>query len=319
VCNGDVGRLAPGLWAAAAITVIAGCGGCGGDGSDSDGEDFRLAVEATVELGSRTEPVALAPLPDGGLLVGERLTGAIRRISAEGDLSEPIIQVDVQAGPTDQRGLLGLAVAGDRTYGAWTRAADGHIVVADLTDGLERLVWEGPASSDLANGGHLALLPDGRLVIGIGDLEDPDRAADPDAPNGKLLALDPTGSPDQDPAPLSEGWNNPFAFVVTHDGAIWVADNAPGDDPETLGRGDRASATTNLPGRRAPAALVEIDPDHLGLCGYLDGELRIVGLNDGHPRLDGTVATGCRTGAVSLSDGRVAVSDGERVRILARR
>lgn len=314
-----MGRLVPRVWVAAAITVAA---GCGGGGSDGDGDAIRLAVEASVVFEPGTEPVALASLPDGDLLVGERRTGAVRRISANGGLSEPIVRVDVQAGPDDQRGLLGLAVTENHTYGAWTRATDGRIVVADLTDGLQRLVWEGPASSDLANGGHLATLPDGRLVIGIGDLQDPDRSADPDAPHGKLLALDPAGPPDQDPVALSQGWNNPFAFVVTKSGDIWVADNAPGDDPERIGRGDRASARVALPGSRAPSALVEIDREHLGLCGYLDGELRLVELtDDDEPQLEDTetAATGCRTGAVALSDSRFAVSDGEQVHILAHR
>lgn len=306
-------RRARGLWVAAVVAVAAGCG------SDrSDGAAIRLTVEVTVAFEPQSEPVALAPLSDGGVLVGERRTGAVRRISAQGDLSEPIIELDVRADATDQRGLLGLAVAGDRTYGSWTRGADGRIVVAEVGGGVERLVWEGPVSSDLANGGHLGLLPDGRLVIGIGDLQDPDGAADPDAPAGKLLALNPTGSPDQEPVPLSEGWNNPFAFVVTHDGGIWVADNAPGDDRERIGRGDRTSDRTPLPGSRAPSALVEIDPDHLGVCGHLDGELRIVEV-DGEPRLGDTAATGCRTGAAALSDGRFAVTDGERVHILSRR
>jgi hypothetical protein len=191
--------------------------------------------------------------------------------------------------------------------------------VAELTDGAQRLVWEGPASSDRANGGHLALLQDGRLVIGIGDLQDPDRVTDPDAPNGKLLGLDPAGPPDEDPTMLSDRWNNPFAFVVTRRGVVWVADNAPGDDPERIGRGDRGTDRAALPGMRAPSALVELGPGRLALCGYLDGLLTLVEVDGGPPTVGETVATGCRTGAVSLDDDRLAVSDGERVHFLARR
>jgi hypothetical protein len=311
-----VGRSAPSLCAVAAVALAA---GCGGNGSDNRGSGISFAVETTVDFAPDAEPVALAALADGGLLVGERRTGTIRRIRADGDLSAPILQVDVQAGTDDQRGLLGLAVTDERSYASWTRASDGRIVVAEVTGGRERVVWEGPASSDLANGGHLAVLPDGRLVIGIGDLLHPDPGGDPQAVAGKLLALDPAGPPDQEPATLSEGWNNPFAFVVTGDGALWVADNAPGDDPETIGRGDRTSRRTALPGARAPSALVEIDPDHLGVCGYLDGELHIVELSDDQPDIDDDAAAmGCRTGAIALGDGRFAISDGERVRILTR-
>jgi hypothetical protein len=310
-----VGRSARLGGLAAAITLAA-CGGDDSGGSGGSGGGILLDVEATVEFEAGTEPVALAPLADGGALVGERRTGAIRQMSADGDLTEPMAQVAVQAGENDQRGLLGLAVDGDRIYSAWTRASDGHIVVAELTNDAERLVWEGPASSDRANGGHLALLQDGRLVIGIGDLQDPDQVTDPDAPNGKLLALDPAGPPNQEPTTLSEGWNNPFAFVVTRSGALWVADNAPGDDPERIGRGDRRTDRVALPGMRAPSALVELGPGRLGLCGYLDGQLTLVEIDNGQPTVGDTLAEGCRTGAVSLGDSRLAVSDGERVRIL---
>ncbi len=297
--------------------TVASCG----DGGDrrSNGASV-LRVEATVQFQPGTEPVALAPRDDGGLLVGERRTGRVRRVTAAGDLEpQPVAEVSVAADDDDQRGLVGLAVDGDRVYAAWTRASDGRLVVAEVTGGRERPVWTGPRSRELANGGHLAVLRDGRLVVGVGDLQRPELVDDPNAPNGKLLALDPAAPPGQRPEPLSSGWNNPFAFVVTSAGAIWVADNAPGEDPERIGRGDPAAAggePTALPGRRAPAALIELAPGRLGLCGYLDGELTVVQIG-GEPRLGERLATGCRTGAALLADQRLAVSDGERIRILA--
>ena len=36
---------------------------------------------------------------------------------------------------------------------------------SELTDGHERLRWEGPRSSDRANGGHVSLRPDGEPLI----------------------------------------------------------------------------------------------------------------------------------------------------------
>ncbi|MGH9211390.1 MAG: PQQ-dependent sugar dehydrogenase [Acidimicrobiales bacterium] len=298
----------------ATVAVLAvGVAGCGGDG---DGVDVE--VKSTIEFENGTEPAALAPLPDGGLLVGERRTGLIRTITADGDLTDPVAHVAVVAAANDQRGLLGLAVTGERIYAAWARGADGRIVVGEVSGDGERIVWEGPVSSALANGGHLAFLPDGRLLVGIGDLQRPELVDDPATPNGKLLALDAEGPPNQVPVPLSGGWNNPFAFVVTADGAIWVADNAPGDTTERIGRGDSAAGDRPaLPGKRAPSALVELEPGRLGLCGYLDGQLDVVEIVNGEPRVGGEVATGCRTGAAALTDGRLAVSDGERVRILA--
>jgi len=290
---------------------------CGSD--DTDDED-RLSVDASVEFAEEAEPVALAEGLDGGLLVGERRTGVVRRVRADESLSDPVVRVDVAGAADDQRGLLGLVSDGEQLYASWTRAADGRLVVAELTGGIERLVWEGPTSSDRANGGHLSLLTDGRLVIGVGDLLEPDLVDDPAAPNGKILALDPGGSADQIPAVLSGGWNNPYAFVVTRDGALWVADNAPGDSPERLGRGDRPRERAELPGRRAPAALVELADGRLGLCGYLDGDLVPIEIDPRNPRaapdVGEPIASGCNTGALRLRDGRIAVSDGETVRTL---
>lgn len=302
------------------LMVVIGAAGCGG-GDDAEPR-VTLTVEATVDFDPGTEPVALAASDAGDLLVGERRTGVVRTVSRRGEPGEPVARLDVVAGDDDQRGLLGLVVDGGRIFAAWTRASDAHLVVAEITDGTERLVWLGPPSSRLANGGHLEVLPDGRLLVGIGDLQQPDRVEDPDTPHGKLLALDPAGGPEQRPVALSGGWNNPFAFVVTSDGAIWVADNAPGDAPERLGRGDLDAERTALPGKRAPAALVELEPGLLGLCGYLDGELTIIDLPDTDtgpdPEPGDPAATGCRTGAEALTNGRIAVSDGQRIRILAR-
>jgi hypothetical protein len=297
--------------------VLVGLAACGR--ADPDPE-VAFETEATIRFDAGAEPVALAARRDGSVLVGERRTGRIREITRDGELlPEPVAQVAVTSSASDQRGLLGVAVDGERIYAAWTRAGDGRIVVAELTGEDQRPIWEGPVSSDRANGGHLAVLGDGRLLVGIGDLEQPDQLREPDAPHGKLLVLDPSRDAGRRPTALSSGWNNPFAFVVATDGEVWVADNAPGESPERIGRGDTDGERFELPGRRAPAALVELEPGTLGLCGYLDETLTVVDVTGERPDLRDDTGTPCRTGAVTLADGRLAVSDGERVRILLRR
>lgn len=312
------------------VATTAGCGGSGGPESpesssgsvgvverDRSASTVPAEVVATIELGEDASPTPLARLGPGRLAIGERRTGRIVAVDVDdpGDFTE-VATVDVVSPVEGQRGLLGLVAVGKDLYAAWTRASDGRLVVAQVSPGAPRLIWEGPESADLANGGHLATDGEGRIIIGVGDVQQPDRVDDPDAPNGKLLALDRNGQPDQRPEVLSSGWNNPFAFTVTSSGQVWVADNAPGDAPERLGRGDGDRPRRDLAGRRAPSALVQLGSDRLGLCGYLDGDLVSVEVG-GPPTIGDTlVSQQCRTGAVALDDGLVAVSDGAIVRVL---
>lgn len=303
-----------GVGVAALGVVLATGAACG------DGDEGPVEVIARLGFDQDAGPVALAVLGDRRLLVGERLTGAVRvvedRRSGWRLHRQPLAVVDVAGSTVGQRGLLGLAVIGERVFAAWTRPGDRRIVVGQLSP-ERRTVWEGPVSSRLANGGHLEVTDDGRLLIGVGDLQKPALVADPTTPNGKLLILDPDRPPDQTPAVLGHGWNNPFAFTVTVDGLVWVADNSPRNIPERIGRGESASQAIDLPGKRAPAALVELDPGRLGLCGFLDGRLVEVDVSAARPEVgDVLLDQGCRTGAVRIGGRRLAVSDGERVTIV---
>jgi hypothetical protein len=263
-------------------------------------------------------PAALAPLDDGGLLYGERLSGRIREVEASGNLrQEPVANVEVS---TDgQRGLLGVAVDGDgRVFAAWTRP-DLRLVVGQVAPGDPRLLWLGPQTSDVANGGHIAFGPDGRLVIGVGDLRDPELVSDPSAPNGKLLALDPQGSEDQQPEVLSAGWNNPFAFTFTLGGELWVADNSPGSGPERIARGDQSDpAITELEGQAAPSGLAAQAGARLLVCGYVSRTLQAFVIEaDGTVSPDGEpLATDCSLAVSVLADERVVYSNEQEIRVL---
>lgn len=256
------------------------------------------------------DATAMAPF-DGGLVYGERTTGRI--LNPDGD-----VLARVKVSSNGQRGLLGLAVDQDGTiFASWTRP-DRRLVVAAVAPDYERLVWLGPRSTDLATGGHIAFDPDGTLVIGIGDLEDPGAVSDPAAPNGKLLRLDPLGRAGQRPKTISYGWNNPYAFDFTSDGDLWLADNAPGDDRERLLRADPTGPQTWLPDRTAPSGLAIVDDDALVVCGYRTQLLlrfRIAAnrsaIRDGPP-----LARDCRLGVVRLEDGRLAYSTGSSIRFL---
>ena len=285
------------LAAALVVLPLAGCG----DGPPQG----RLLVS------DADSPAALAALPDGGLRYGERLTGRVREVDGRGRVRpEPVAQVEVS---TDgQRGLLGLAVdRRDRTFAAWTDRS-GTILVGQVAPGPVRVVWRGPPSAPIGNGGHLELPPDGRLLVGIGDLQRGDRS-------GRLLAVDPDESADQDPEVVSGGWNNPFAFGLSPSGELWVADNAPGREPERLvgiRRGGEVFFSTELPGAQiAPAGLVALSDSELVICAYLTGRLMRYEVGSGRLR---TLAEGCRTGVVQLTTGHLAYAGEDEIRLLER-
>ena len=251
---------------------------------------------------------ALAPLPGGGLRYGELRSGVIRDRGSRRVLA----RVPVASG--GQRGLLGLAVDGTRTFAA-SVARNGRIVVDRVLPPPAARVWTGPPSANLGNGGHLAVLADGRLVVGIGDLGRPSRTADARSPNGKLLALDPSGPADQRPAVLSSGWNNPFAFAVAPDGRVWVADNAPGRRPERLGSGTGAAQRSPLPRRIAPSGLAVLSATDVAVCGVASGTLeRFHRRGDGSWRAAGALDGPCRFGVARLAGGTLVVSTDDGLR-----
>ncbi len=256
---------------------------------------------------------ALAPLAGGGLRYGTLRGGVVR------DLGSPRVLARVPVRSGGQRGLLGLAVdPGGRTFAA-SVARDGRLVVDQILPTRSRRVWTGPVAADLGNGGHLAVLPGGRLVIGVGDLQRPSRTRDPRAPNGKLLELDAHGPPSQAPRILSGGWNNPFAFAVTTAGAIWVADNAPGRRRERLGPGIGGGPRTPLRRRLAPSGLAVLARDEVAVCGVASGTLeRYRRGARGRWSHAGTFATPCRYGVARLAGGDLVVSTDSGLRRVLR-
>ncbi len=297
---------------------------------------------ATEPNGSRVIPIAnvaaMTQLANGDVVVGNRKTGEIWRMSLV-EL-QPRLVATVAVASDGQRGLLGLASAGsadqEALYISWTNL-ERDLVVGRLVldnpvnpsenssnsvqDEQPTLVWSGFASATGANGGHLDVLPDGRLVLGVGTLLDSKLIDDPETINGKMLALQPDASPAQRPEILSAGWKNPFAFAVTEAGEIWVADNEPEDgSAERIGRGDIAPspAMTDIEVQLAPGALILVDSERLGLCSYLTGEMLEVTISTKVPTQPGSVITDdCRTGGLLLADGRFLVSDGDVVRLKA--
>ena len=274
-------------------------------------------VDGSVLVEDAAFPVAIVEVDDGAFVYGERETGRIRIVRGDGEVDEaPVTSVDVIN--EGQRGLLGLARLVDpepRLFASWTRAEDGALVVGEVFPGEPRIVWVGPESVDRGNGGHLDVSTNGDLIIGIGDAGEPDLIEDPDAPNGKILALDPDGDVDQNPEVLSSGWRNPYAFTYDENGRLWVADNAPPGKPERIGVGDKEDAMlTSLAENLAPSAMIALPDGSLGVCGFLDGQMRKVRVSRGGGT--GSDPTASLTGDVLVEPCTVAAvlaSDGSTV------
>lgn len=278
-------------------------------------------VQNEVIVEDAREVIAMTPLTDGGFIYGERTTGRIFSVDETGTAGpEPIAELDVSS--DGEGGLLGLASREDgKLFAAYTDER-GFLMVSALDDGgAPRPIWEGPQGVATGNGGHITFDPNGDLVIGIGDLEQPDLIDDVSTLNGKLLRLDPEGDESQLPAVISGSWNDPSAFTFTPGGELWVADEGRGDSSDRVARGDLGDGPERVAGLRdafGPKGLAAIDDETLALCGETNGELAVLKIDArGIPYTLGsfpTLATDCALGVIALEDGRLVYSTGTDLR-----
>lgn len=230
--------------------------GGGGDASSEDvaseapglppaGRDLpRLILEEVVVLEA---PIDTTVLEDGTVLVAER-AGRVRVL--EGSTPGRIV-LDVSGRTTTdgERGLLSIAVApwGDELFVSMTDADGDTLIEAHPLDGSEimgapRRIDATPQPFANHNGGPIAFLPDGTLLIGLGDgggAGDPLGAGqDVSTPLGAIVRLDvrdgavavPPDNPfveraDAAPEIAAYGLRNPWRMTV--DGPreeLWIAD-----------------------------------------------------------------------------------------------
>jgi len=187
-------------------------------------------------------PWGLAFLPDGRMLVTER-NGAVRLVDADGSISaEP-----VAGGPEDviaggQGGLLDIALAPEfedsgivyLSYSAGTAAANHTALYRARFDGSafiegETIFRAVPDRSIKSHyGGRLAFLPDGSVILTLGDgFTYRERAQSRDDHLGVIVRLARDGSAPPDNPFQAEG--GPAAFVYTYghrnvQGVAWDGD-----------------------------------------------------------------------------------------------
>ncbi|MGH7894667.1 MAG: PQQ-dependent sugar dehydrogenase, partial [Candidatus Binatia bacterium] len=188
-------------------------------------------------VGGLSEPTAMAWLPDGRLLVAERVSAKIRLVVGGVLEPDPIFTVpEVEALQTEE-GLLGLAVDPafpDRPYvylyfthaGTQTSFLVMYTLTGDLTGGGPGLSVD-PGSryailTDMLNasfnhnGGGLHFGPDGRLYLGLGDDTFPCEIRVGNELAGALLRLDVSALPQPDAGPPDKSIlvpaDNPFVL-----------------------------------------------------------------------------------------------------------
>lgn len=201
-------------------------------------------------------PWGIAALPDGTFLVTER-SGTLRRISADGALSDPIGGVP-QVDAKQQGGLLDVAIAPDFAdssviYLTYAKGVEGGTVTAaaravldgdKLTDVKDIFVQDPPADTYAHYGSRVVPTPDGKVFITTGEhFTEANRqlAQDINTTYGKTIRLNADGSVPQDNPFVdrdgvdgiwSYGHRNVQGATLGPDGTLWTMEHGPAGGDE---------------------------------------------------------------------------------------
>lgn len=216
-------------------------------------EGPSIAVQTVAD--GLVEPWAIAFLPDGGMLVTEK-AGNLRRVSTEGEVSEPLAGVP-EVDARGQGGLLDVALdpafAENRlVYLTYSEAGDGGNGTAvargrlssDLKglEDVEVIFQQMPKVASTAHfGSRLAFSPDGHLFVTLGERSSAQfrtQAQDLDSHLGKIVRINPDGSvPDDNPFVGQDGAKpeiyaygirNPQAAAINPaTGELWEIEHGP--------------------------------------------------------------------------------------------
>ena len=214
-------------------------------------------------VASFSNPWAMTFLPDGRLLVTER-QGALFLVTTAGAKTQvtgvPAVVFASQIGLHDI--ILDPAFASNsRVWLSYAEAASGgqRIAVASATLNLTgapalqnlSVVWR---STPATTGGHLsarlAFAPDGRLFISAGDRQQGTPAQDLSTTLGKIIRINPDGSPatgnpfastaNARPEIFSYGQRNPLGIAFAADGRLFSVEMGPqnGDEFNLIAAGN---------------------------------------------------------------------------------
>ena len=194
-------------------------------------------------VGGLDRPTHVDVLPDGRLLIAEQ-AGAIRVVDAGELLAEPLLSVNVylpEAEGVIELGLTGIVVDPEfeehpYLYAYYTadnprRSVVGRArIVAGRAGEFEEIFsWE--AAPECCHvGGGMQFLPDGTLLLGMGDHQSRPEAQNSDTPPGSILRMNRDGTLPEDNPFLSTvyayGLRNPYDVAVDPaTGRIFAGEN----------------------------------------------------------------------------------------------
>ena len=221
--------------AAVAAVVVLAAAGCNGTEAPAPQEPLPASsgTGPQVIASGLDVPWAIAFHEDVPL-VSERDSGRILELG-EGGSSRVAGTVDDAAG-RGEGGLLGIAVQDGYLYTYFTAGSENRIERRPLTGepgalalGSAQTLLDGIPAGPVHNGGRLAFGPDGMLYATTGDAGNRDSAQDLGALAGKILRMNPDGSPLADnPFPgslvYSYGHRNPQGIAWDADGNLYASE-----------------------------------------------------------------------------------------------
>jgi len=205
----------------------------------------HAAVGAQLFAGGLAFPAAFTFAPDGRVFYGERFSGDIRILSADGSTDDFFFTVP-NLSTNGEQGLLGLALHPDypatpSVYAYATRNISGTLrnQIVRITDnagaGENMLVVfsSSTVAGDYHDGGRIEFGPDGMLYAMVGEGHSQRNAQRLGNTAGKILRMTPSGNvPNNNPLGdrliYSYGHRNSYGFdfdPVT--GRLWEDENGP--------------------------------------------------------------------------------------------
>ncbi|WP_438291520.1 PQQ-dependent sugar dehydrogenase [Streptomyces sp. HUAS TT7] len=198
----------------------------------------KVARTVTEDLKS---PWGIAPLPEGGLLVGSRDDGSVVLVDAQTGRKTAVGSVpgvDHQG----EGGLLGLALspsyASDHLlYAYFTTESDNRIArmiydpqrPAGQQLGAPDTILRGIPKGNNHNGGRIAFGPDRMLYAGTGETGERGLAQDKKSLGGKILRMTPDGqpaygNPEADSLVYSYGHRNVQGLAWDGENRLWASE-----------------------------------------------------------------------------------------------